>query len=122
MVHSPGLMERTDGMEWVTAWESTGHMGQAKWPRARGGSSPVGSFRGRTLDWRLERWETGWPTLHLCGTAEPMPVMTDSSGFADPCTGPRAPGLVPGPSAADATQLVSSSEVENVTASLASQG
>lgn len=52
----------------------------------------MGNFQGRSLDWRLERWETGWlVSLRSCGTAEPVPVMTDGSGFADFCTGPTNP-------------------------------
>lgn len=60
-------------------------MGHTKWHRARGGALPVGSFQGRSLGWRLERWETGWPaTLRSCGTAELVPVMTDSYALLTP--------------------------------------
>lgn len=89
--------------------DSTGHMGHTKYQRARGGGAlPVGSFQGRSLGWRLERWETGWQaTLRSCGIAELVPVMTDSSCFTDSCTGPTDLGQMRGPSTMDATQVVS---------------
>lgn len=125
MVHSPGLMEKTDGMEWLTAQESTGHMGHVEWHRAGEGSLPVGSFLGRTLDWRLERWETGWPvSLRPCGTAELVPAATDGSGFTDLGLMPASQQWVPHRKSELLRIQVSTlnSEVENMTAKLASCG
>lgn len=72
------------------AWYGGQHWGAlSTWDTQRGigpgeGALPVGSFQGRSLGWRPERWETGWQvTLHSCGTAELVPVMTDSSCFTD---------------------------------------
>lgn len=100
-----GAQPWADGMKWVTAKENTWHMGEVRRHRAGEGALLAGNFQGRSLDWRLERWETGWRvSLRSCGTAEPGPVMTDRPGFADSCK-PANPRLMPGPSTMDAIWL-----------------